>query len=40
MSFDDPGADAARHFLKTQPAVWEPWVSAEVAAKVRASLGE
>lgn len=34
------GADAARHFLKTQPAVWEPWVSAEVAAKVRASLGE
>lgn len=33
------GADAARHFLKTQPAVWEPWVSADVAAKVRASLG-
>ena len=21
------------------PAVWEPWVSADVAAKVRASLG-
>lgn len=34
------GADAARHFLKTQAAVWEPWVGAEVAAKVRASLGE
>jgi glycine betaine/proline transport system substrate-binding protein len=34
------GADAARHFLKTQPSVWEPWVSAEVAAKVRASLGD
>ena len=34
------GADAARHFLKTQPTVWEPWVSAEVAAKVRAAVGE
>ena len=34
------GADAARHFLKTQPTVWEPWVSAEVAAKVRVAVGE
>lgn len=34
------GADAARHFIKSQPAVWEPWVNAEVAAKVRAAVGE
>ena len=34
------GADVARHFLKTQPEVWQAWVSADVAAKVRASLGD
>ena len=32
------GEDAARHFLKTQPALWEAWVPADVAAKVRAAL--
>jgi glycine betaine/proline transport system substrate-binding protein len=32
------GEDGARHFLKTQPAVWKPWVSAEVAAKISAAL--
>lgn len=32
------GEDGARHFLKTQPEVWQTWVSAEVAAKVRAAL--
>lgn len=34
------GSDAARHFLRTQPDVWEPWVGADVAAKVRASVGD
>jgi glycine betaine/proline transport system substrate-binding protein len=32
------GADGARHFLKTQPDVWQAWVSPEVAQKVQASL--
>lgn len=32
------GSDAAKHFLKTQPDVWKPWVSEEVASKVQASL--
>lgn len=32
------GEDAARHFLKSQPQVWEAWVSPEVAAKVKAAL--
>lgn len=32
------GEDAARHFLRTQPEVWERWVSADVAAKVKATL--
>lgn len=32
------GEDGARHFLKTQPEVWQAWVSPEVAAKVRQGL--
>ncbi len=32
------GEDGARHFLKTQPALWEGWVSAEAAEKIRAAL--
>ncbi len=32
------GEDGARHFLKTQPAVWQAWVSAEVAQKVSQGL--
>lgn len=32
------GADGAAHFLKTQPEVWAPWVSPEVAEKVKATL--
>lgn len=32
------GEDAARHFLKSQPQVWDAWVSPEVAAKVKAVL--
>ena len=32
------GEDGARHFLKTQPEVWEAWVPAEVATKIRAAL--
>ena len=32
------GADGAKHFLKTQPEVWQAWVSPEVAQKVQASL--
>lgn len=32
------GEDGARHFLKTQPEVWEAWVSKDVADKVRAAL--
>lgn len=34
------GADAARHFLQTQPEIWERWVSADVATKVRAAVGQ
>ncbi len=30
--------DAARHFLKTHPEVWMPWVDPTVAARVRAAL--
>jgi glycine betaine/proline transport system substrate-binding protein len=32
------GAYAARHFLKTQPAIWTPWVSAQVAEKIQSAL--
>jgi glycine betaine/proline transport system substrate-binding protein len=32
------GEDGARHFLKEQPAVWEAWVTPEVAEKVKAAL--
>lgn len=32
------GEDGARHFLKTQPDIWQAWVSPEVAAKVRQGL--
>lgn len=32
------GEDGARHFLKTQTAVWAPWVTPEVATKVQAGL--
>ncbi len=32
------GEDAAIEFLATQGAVWEPWVSADVAAKVNAAI--
>lgn len=32
------GADGAAHFLKTRPEVWSTWVSADVAAKIKASL--
>lgn len=32
------GQDGARHFLATRPDVWTKWVSADVAAKVKASL--
>lgn len=32
------GADAARHFLKTQPAIWTPWVSAQTAEKIQSAL--
>jgi glycine betaine/proline transport system substrate-binding protein len=31
------GEDGARHFLKTRPDVWKPWVSAEVAARLDAA---
>jgi glycine betaine/proline transport system substrate-binding protein len=31
------GADGAMHFLKTQPEVWTPWVSPEVAEKIKAA---
>jgi len=31
-------ADAAKHFLETQPDVWTKWVSPEIAEKVKASL--
>lgn len=31
------GADGAAHFLKTQPEVWGAWVTAEVAAKLKAA---
>ncbi|WP_374449858.1 ABC transporter substrate-binding protein [Stella sp.] len=30
--------DAARHFLKTHPEVWQRWVPADVAARVKAAL--
>jgi len=32
------GTDAARHFLKSQPEIWTPWVAPEVAEKVKAAL--
>lgn len=32
------GEEGARHFLKTRPEVWQPWVDAATAAKVRAAL--
>lgn len=32
------GDDGARHFLKNNESVWAPWVSPEVAAKVKAAL--
>jgi glycine betaine/proline transport system substrate-binding protein len=39
MSLNQADAEAgARHFLRTQPDVWQSWVEAEVAEKVRASL--
>ena len=34
------GEDGARHFLKTQPEVWQAWVPAEVADKIRARFEE
>ena len=39
---DDNKADAedtAVHFLKTNEDIWTKWVSPEIAAKVKASLG-
>jgi len=35
---DRTGAKAARDFLRKHPALWNAWVPAEVAAKVKASL--
>lgn len=32
------GEDAARYFLKEKTAIWEKWVPADVAAKVKAAL--
>lgn len=32
------GEDAARHFLKTQPALWRAWVSPQAAERVQAAL--
>lgn len=32
------GADGARHFLRNQEAVWQAWVSPEVAQKIKAAL--
>ncbi len=32
------GEDGARHFLKTQPTVWQAWVSPEVAQKISKGL--
>jgi len=32
------GEDGARYFLKTQAAVWTPWVTPAVAKKIQASL--
>lgn len=32
------GEDGAKHFLKTQPAMWTTWVAPEVAEKIKASL--
>ena len=32
------GEQGARQFLKTRPEVWQPWVDAAVAARVRAAL--
>lgn len=32
------GETGALHFLRTQPEVWQAWVPAEVAEKVKASL--
>lgn len=32
------GEDGARHFLKNQPEIWTPWVTAEAAARIRAGL--
>ncbi len=33
------GDTAAVHFLKTHEAQWTPWVSADVAAKVKSAVG-
>jgi glycine betaine/proline transport system substrate-binding protein len=30
---------AAEYFLKNYESVWTPWVSADVAAKVKTALG-
>ncbi len=35
---DKTGAKAAREFLRKHPALWQAWVPADVAAKVKASL--
>ena len=32
------GEEGARHFLRTRPELWTPWVDAAVAARVRAAL--
>lgn len=32
------GEDGAVHFLKNYPQVWQPWVSADVAAKIKKAL--
>ncbi len=32
------GVDGAKHFLKTEEAMWTQWVSPEAAAKIKASL--
>lgn len=32
------GEDGARHFLENHPEIWTPWLSPEVAARVKAAL--
>ena len=34
---DAEASDAARHFLATMPEIWTPWVSDEVAGRIRAA---